>query len=81
MTEDIFTKFSKFIWLKLEFKIKSYKRKQKRIKRKEKKESTEPAQPTSAAEQGRPAPASPLFLHGPWRQPTRAHVESCDKIK
>jgi len=37
MTEDIFTKFSKFIWLKLEFKIKSYKRKQKRIKRKEKK--------------------------------------------
>ena len=50
MTEDIFTNFTKFVWLKLEFKIKSYKRKQKRIKRKEKKTSRgEPAQPSSSA--------------------------------
>ena len=32
MIEDIFTKFKKIIWLKLEFKFKSYKRKEKRIK-------------------------------------------------
>ena len=35
--EEIFTKFSKFIWLKLKFEIKNYKRKQKRLKEKNKK--------------------------------------------
>ena len=39
-TEDIFTNF---IWLKLELKIKSYKRKHKKINRNEEKKS-EPAQ-------------------------------------
>ena len=41
-TKDIFTKFAKFIWLKLDFKIKSYKRKQKRIKRKQEKKVNSP---------------------------------------
>ena len=40
---------SKFIWLKLEFKIKSYKRKQKKINRKEQKKKSEPASPIHLA--------------------------------
>ena len=45
MKKDISTIFSKFDWLKLEFKIRSYKRKQKRRKRKKRKLAwAEPAQ-------------------------------------
>ena len=50
MIEYIFTKCSNFISVNLEFKIKSYKRKQKRIKRKEqKKEQTSWAGPSQHA--------------------------------
>ena len=51
MIEDIFRELAKFMWFKLDFKMKSNKRKQKTIKRKVKKRSDlgEPSQPNRTA--------------------------------
>ena len=55
MIEKILIKISNYIWLKLRFKIKSYKRKEKRIKEKnKKKELAEPSRPSPTAEPGWP---------------------------